>query len=427
MTVKASKALAVGRAHTDRTAPFSVPVLFWVAGTVSILTGFWRLWAVRDLLLAGDIGQGPVIAAVHLFTLGGLTMLMMGALYQLTPVLLNCDPVPAKRSVMQWGIYTAGVAFFVTGLNGTVPAALWIGGSGIMVGLAFFLVNMFQRFRQRQTWNITAWFFAASLFYLGLTAVMGALLVLRYITGWPSFADELPIHLAIALGGWFGLLVAGASYRLWAMFGRKHREPRYWRGTWTLANFSVLGLVFGDIGGWRWVTALGWVSQLVAFVLYSADIAEGGLFDHRTMKDPALRVLGPSIGFLAVWEILGSIALFGHYGGWWIPALFAYVLGWVGMTFLGFVQKILPFMVWLHRYAHTHGHGKMPRLDDIWRPSWAYGPLFGAASGVALLIIGWGVKSPALFTAGIALQMAAWLLLLAAGVKAMQGPHRLPE
>ena len=161
------KALAVGRAHTDKTAPFFVPVLFWVTGAVSILTGFWRLWAVRDLLLAEEIGQGPVIAAVHLFTLGGLTMLMMGALYQLTPVLLNCDPVPAKRSVSQWGIYTAGVAFFVTGLNGAGPAALWIGGSGIIVGLAFFLVNMFQRFRRRQTWNITAWFFAASLCYLG--------------------------------------------------------------------------------------------------------------------------------------------------------------------------------------------------------------------------------------------------------------------
>ncbi len=426
MKRNATKSLKIGRAYTQRTSRLVVPVLFWTTGAVGIMIGFWRLWAVRGLVLRGSVGQGRVIASVHLFTLAGFTMLMMGALYQLTPVLLNCEPVEVRYSTSQWAIYTLGILFFVMGLNCGWMSGLAMGGSGIVVGIAYFLVNLTGRIRLRTTWNITAWFFSAALTYLGLTLVMGGLLVLRYSTGSPSFSHEVPVHLTVALGGWFGLLVAGASYRLWAMFGRRHHEPRYWLWTWSFANVAVFFIVIGYTTV-LWLTDVGWIFQAAAFVSYCGDIAVAGLFDSRTMKDPALRTLMLSMAFLAVWEVLGSIAMLGHQGGLWIPALMAYGLGWVGMSFLGFVQKILPFMVWLHRYAHVHGRGKMPRLEDIWRPSWAYGPLFGAASGLTALLLAFWLKSSALFSLGIVLQILAWLLLLVMGVRAVRGPHRMPE
>lgn len=427
MTPRAVKNLKVGRAYTNRTARFSVPVLFWATGSLGIMAGLWRLWVVRGLLLRGSVGQGPVIASVHLFTLAGFTMLMMGALYQLVPVLLNCEPVPMRYSVAQWAIYTIGITLFVFGVNGHWMMELGLGGSGILTGVAFFLANLAGRIRQRTTWNITAWFFVAALGYLALTLVMGGLLVLRASTGNPTFANELPVHLTIALGGWFGLLVMGASYRLWAMFGRQHHEPRYWRWTWLATNLAVWVLVVGYLGAVWWLTAVGWSCQLGAFVFYGADIAAGGLFDRPTMKDPALRTLVPSLGFLVVWEALGSWAMFGHERSLWIPALLAYGLGWVGMSFLGFVQKILPFIVWLHRYAHVHGRGKMPRLEDIWRPSWAYGPMVACALGLGALLSADWLKSNVVFTAGVILQIVAWLLLLSRGVRAIRGPHRMPR
>lgn len=423
MNGTAIKRLKVGRPYTQRTAPLMVPGLFWVTGVLGMLVGFWRLWAVRRWVLLGTVGGGPVIASVHCFTLAGLTMVMMGALYQLMPVLLNCEPVAAKHAAGQWVLYTLGLIFFISGLNSGDEWALALGGSGILVGIGYFLLNMATRIRYRSTWNITAWFFATALVYLALTLVMGGLLVLRYSTGAPSFAEELAVHMTVALGGWFGFLVVGASYRLWAMFGRRHHEPKYWLGTWTLLNLAVIGIVLGDILVAPWVTDVGWGFQAAAFLVYVADIGLGGLFDRRTMQDPALRTIGASLIFLAVWEVLGTLALGRHHDTLWIPALLAYGLGWVGISFLGFVQKILPFMVWLHRYAHVRGQGKTPRLEDIWRPFWAYGPLGGAASGLAILLGAWGLDSQLLFNLGVALQTLAWLLLLVMGIKAVRGPH----
>ncbi len=239
---------------------------------------------------------------------------MMGAMYQLTPVLLNCEPVPARYSVDQWAIYTIGISLFVVGMNDHWLMGLGLGGSGIEVGIAFFLINLARRIRSRGTWNITAWFFVAALGYLAMTLIMGGLLVLRCTTGSPSFANALPLHLTIALGGWFGLLVTGASYRLWAMFGRRHHEPRYWSWTWVSANLAIVCLALGDILDAPAFTAIGWIVQLAAFAFYGADIAVGGLFDRRTMKDPALRTLVPSLVFLTAWEALGSLAIFDRQG-----------------------------------------------------------------------------------------------------------------
>ncbi len=84
-------------------------------------------------------------------------------------------------------------------------------------------------------------------------------------------------------------------------------------------------------------------------------------------------------------------------------------------------------MVWLHQYAHVRGRGKMPRLDDIWRPAWGYGPMLGAALGLAVLLLAYWQKSNGFFLLGIVLQMLAWIGLLLAGVKAVRGPHRKPE
>lgn len=421
------RGLKVGRANTNRTSPLLVPLIFWVAGTVAIMAGLWRLFVVRRLFLNGDVGAGRVIAAVHLFTLGGFTMVMMGALYQLVPVLLNTEPVRPRLATIQWAVYASGVVTFVVGMNDASTGAIGVGGIGLLLGIGFFVANVGGRFRLRKTFNITGWFFGSAIGYLAITLVLGGLLSVRYTSGAPSFGHELAIHLTVALGGWFGLLVMGTSYRLWAMFGRKHREPKQWRLTWLLVNLAVVALVAGDLTSWWWATLAGWLSQFAAFVTYVADIAAAGLFDSRTMRDAALRTVWPGTVFLAMWEVLGSMALFGHQPRLWIPALLCYGLGWVGMSFLGFVQKIVPFIIWLHRYAHVHGQGKMPRLDDIWRPDWAYPPMISATLGMVCLVVGLGIKNVAVFTTGIVFEILAWLVLAAAGVRAVGGPHQRPE
>jgi hypothetical protein len=419
--------MKVGRAHTDKTAPLFVPLLFWITGVFGILMGLWRLTTVAALLLRGLIGSGEVLGAVHSFTLAGFTMLMMGALYQLGPVLLNVAPVPTNRVFMQWSVYTLGLVGFLLGLLTGKSSLLEIGGVGVVLGILLFIGNVGERLWRRTTFNVTAWFFTSALAYLLLTVVMGGLLVIRYTTGHPSFPHEVPVHMTIALGGWFGLLVCGTSYRLWQMFGLKHQEPRYWLTTWGSINGAIILWIVGLISGAELVRWVGWLLQMVGFFTYLSAIVRAGMGDRRTMRDPALRTLVLSLASLGVFEVLGSWALVGHVERLWIGAWIAYGLGWIGLSFLGFAQKIVPFMIWLHRYAHVHGQGKMPRLEDIWRPKLAYPPMGAVGLGMAMLLLSIGDASPRLFRFGAYLIGLGWLFFLGAGIRSIMGPHRRPE
>ncbi|NMP23261.1 hypothetical protein [Sulfobacillus harzensis] len=419
--------LKVGRAHTDKTAPLLVPLLFWGTGVFGILVGLWRLTVVARPLLLGMVGAGSVLEAVHSFTLAGFTMVMMGALYQLIPVLLNVPPVPGYRAFVQWGVYTLGLIGFLLGLYTGRSWLLETGGVGVVLGILLFLGNVGGRLVQRTTFNVTAWFFVTALGYLLLTVMMGGLLVVRYTTGHPSFPHEVPVHMTIALGGWFGLLVSGTSYRLWAMFGLKHREPQHWFVTWALANGAIVLWAVSLVSGIEVLRVVGWLFQGAGFLVYVAAIVSAGLGDVRTMRDPALRTLLLSLGALGAFEVLGTWAIFGHAGHLWIPAWIAYGLGWVGMSFLGFAQKIVPFMIWLHRYAHVHGQGKMPRLQDIWRPGLAYPPMMAVGLGLLFMLLAFTMSSVWLLRLGGYLAGLGWLFLLGVGIRVVRGPHRRPE
>ncbi len=50
---------------------------------------------------------------------------------------------------------------------------------------------------------------------------------LCWITSHAVFGDDWEMHLTVAMGDGF-VLVVGISYRVWAMFGRRHHEPNHW-------------------------------------------------------------------------------------------------------------------------------------------------------------------------------------------------------
>jgi hypothetical protein len=418
--------LKVGRAYTDNTSVLGVPLIFWGTGALGILVGLLRLARESAHIVAGQVGSGAVIAVVHLFTLAGFTMVMMGALYQLNPVLLNCDPVPARRAWFQWALYVAGVSGFVEGMAANQLGWIVAGGVGLVLGIGAFLTNIAGRLRRRTTWNITMLYLTSGEFYLALVVIWGALLVWGYVGG-PDMDAQIPVHMTLALGGWLGFVVTGASLRLWAMFGLRHREPRYWLAVWLSGNAAILVLILGHLAQSSAVVWVGWLLQLGAAGGYIADVIQAGLFDRKLVKQPALLTAVPATAFLVIFEGLGTVAVVTGDSSWWIAALLAYGLGWVGLNFITFSQKLVPFLVWLHRYAHVHNRGKMPRLNDIWRPWWAYPLGVLATVGVFGVVLGVLLGVSRVITWGAGIEALAWLGLIIAGARAVAGPHRFPD
>src|SRR5579859_8054283 len=98
----------------NRGIPLSVPLSFLLTGAgMAALFGLLLPVVLPEAVLAPNFPH--VLAVVHLATLGWLTMIIMGASLQLTPV-ITVAPLRATRFIRwQYPLYGCGVAFLLCG------------------------------------------------------------------------------------------------------------------------------------------------------------------------------------------------------------------------------------------------------------------------------------------------------------------------
>ncbi|CAJ1002263.1 hypothetical protein [Brevibacillus aydinogluensis] len=86
----------------------------------------------------------------------------------------------------------------------------------------------------------------------------------------------------------------------------------------------------------------------------------------------------------------------------------AYLWGWVALTILGYLSKIIPFLWWTHKYGPRVGKEKIPAMADLLEDRYvAYGLALTAAS-LVMLIIGLGMDDAVLIHwSGAALSLSS--------------------
>ncbi|HMO53725.1 MAG TPA: hypothetical protein PJ994_04410, partial [Tepidiformaceae bacterium] len=99
-----------------------------------------------------------------------------------------------------------------------------------------------------------------------------------------------------------------------------------------------------------------------------------------------------SLGFLALTLVLGLAAAWGgalHRSDAPASLALAYgaagVVGWIGTALIGNSYKILPFLIWFHRYRPRMGQAPVPLVKDLVPEWWAQANL--ALHSVAALVI----------------------------------------
>ncbi len=69
--------------------PLSLPLRFFLAGLTGMAAALLVLIGHVGAVLRFQYGSAALLAATHLMTLGFVSMVMMGAMYQLVPVVFN--------------------------------------------------------------------------------------------------------------------------------------------------------------------------------------------------------------------------------------------------------------------------------------------------------------------------------------------------
>ncbi|CAB1128181.1 conserved membrane protein of unknown function [Candidatus Hydrogenisulfobacillus filiaventi] len=414
--------------NTENAPPLVLPMLFMVTGLAGFLGGLADLLVSGRDLLQFLFGAPAVLAAVHFFTLGFISMVMMGAMYQLVPVVMNTTVASVSLGYWHYAFYLVGVVLLITGLGVFAPVAMIVGGSSILIGAVLFLVNMARTMARARAWSLSGVFLVASLTYLAATVSFGWLLAWNFFHPWLGTGAHTPMlltHLSLGLAGWFSLTLMGVSYKLLPMFILSPGRAPAGRWVFGLLNAALLAVVAGTWVAPRTSLGVAGLLGLMGSIAYLVDVGVMVAERRRRQLDPAVRTALAGPVALALWWLLLAWALLVPSPGRWAAVFFLLFNGWLGLSLTGYLQKIVPFLVWLHRYGRGIGQGRLPRIKDLlperwsWQVAGLYGP--GLVAAVAALLAGSGP----LLAVGLGLEILGVIRLLVAVLAALWGKPRL--
>jgi cbb3-type cytochrome oxidase subunit 1 len=234
---------AVPKAPAAIAPSVTLPLRFMLTGVIALLVG--AAWLVaQPVMLATYHYNQNVIAVTHLFLLGWICSVVMGAMYQLVPVALETKLYSERLAKWQF-------VFHVVGFVGMVwMFRIWnmkqVGhfGSVMVFSVGLFVYNLVRTLARAPKWNVAAWAIAAALGWISVTVVAGlslaaakcdytsaltsssapvALLLqgCRSIAAFVARFDQIgAMHAHAHLGvlGFFVMLIVGISYKLVPMF-----------------------------------------------------------------------------------------------------------------------------------------------------------------------------------------------------------------
>ncbi|HEU0026507.1 MAG TPA: hypothetical protein VFQ25_05265 [Ktedonobacterales bacterium] len=413
--------------------PLWLPLPFLLTGVLgAALFGAVLPFVAPQALLAP--GFPHVLALVHTVTLGWLTMTIMGASLQLAPVIL-VSPLRATRLARaQYPVYVLGVALLIGGFWTMNIPLLITGGSLVVLAVAHYVVILGVTIARATTRPLTARYFAAAMVYLLIVVSLGFTAALNFQFGFLGAGVErlLLAHITAGVVGWLTCTLIGVSYTLTRMFALVHdHADDLGRRVFLLLNAGIVGLAAGFGFGWTWLQAVGGLSLIAAVWLFAYDYRRMLRARKRKPLDVTQFHAIAAVGYLVVTITAGvAVALL---GGGRQPVLVALglaaLVGWLGQSTLGYLYKIVPFLIWQSRYGPLVGRQKVPLMRDLIHQRAALLSFWLINGGLALAL------ACALLNWAIPLQVAAAILgvglvVVAAnviGVVVPRVPHPQPS
>ena len=393
---------------------------------------------------------------VHMVTIGWLSLLMCGALFQFVPVLI-AQPLRGGRLVLPALIcLLSGLAFLLAGflqLAGTIDTDLpLLAIAGMLLPVGFLLVvGVLVGTLLRANLTLPARFVAAGLACVLVTVTLGALFALLLSGFLPALAGldfrthALPVHIAVGLGGWLTFTAIGVSYRLLPMFmlspdgERASSRVVWWSGIAALVLIALASPIVAMVERTGFMatpdtaTGLAAALGLVSLILYGVDLAF--FYRHRKRRVIELNSRAAQGAFLAL--ILSALLLLallatGTLGQHIGALLYLVAFGWLTGLGLSQLYKIVPFLTWLECYGPVMGKKPTPRVQDLVVEGrdrvWFALYFLGVLSGTGALL----VNQPDVFRFAAGATLLATLaivveLVLARRLYNVEDGKRLPE
>lgn len=375
------------------------------------------------------------LAMVHTLTIGWLTLLMFGALFQFVPV-ITARVLPSQI----WPLVTligveSGLALMIIGFlalgRGDAATLLLPAGGGlvtlaVLAGAAALLVPLIAK----RPAPLSARFVFAGLGFLLLTVFLGLAFAVALTVPalgprlGPGLAlllgDGLGDHVLAGIGGWFTLTAIGVSYELLPMFMLAPHDRGALgvavlvsgAGGFFLAFAAGLGgLIFPGGGVWL-AEQIGRLAIVLALGLYLIDVVR--LYRSRRRRQIELHNRAAIAAFVALglaMLLAVGAAAYGQMASLAPTLLLLLLLGWLSGLGVTQLYKIMAFLAWLSRYGSKLGRHPVPRVQDLVNEPGSRGIFVLYFASVAVAAIAAMFDWPEVMRAALALTLLAVALL----------------
>ena len=336
--------------------------IFFVTSLILYLIGMiYGIGVIPDLVVQESVRSTQGWMLAHIFILGWVSMLAMGASFQLVQVILNAKLFSRMLGYFHFGFYTAGLVILLRAFHSGISQQIAVGGILVSIGVLLYLFNMGMTLLKQRKWNVYVFGMTLSLFSFLITVIFGVLIGISGSTSWASNQYELlfETHLWIGIGGWISAFIITYSLKLIPMFcisRKKVSGDGYW----------IIGLL--HFGVWLKICTL-WLKiaplAYVAYLLLFASVLLLLRFVYRVRrksKPPggtvsiALLLLPLTALLLLLWLVADRFT---------IAFVYFLILGWFSTTIFSYLSKIVPFLWWAYRF-HTKWQKKNKiQLSDM--------------------------------------------------------------
>ncbi len=398
--------------------PRLLPVLYFAVAHTALLTAFGAV-TLDPRAFSGFFYHARMLAAVHLVTLGWITLSILGSLYVVGPVALRMRLRARRADYVAFAAVVIGIIgmtghFWIASYSGMAWSALLV-----VTGILFVGVKTIAAMRTAPLPAAVRAHLAAAFANVAGAGTLGILIgfdkVYHFLPGF--VLTNVFAHAHLAAIGWASMMVVGVAYRLLPMVlpAQMPSGPRLWI-TVVLIEAGVAGL-FVDLlrqGRLSWLFAPIIVGGFCAFIAQVAWMRA-----HPRSRPPGLPSPDPAVlhamtafAWLVVAALLGIWLTLAPQSEAMLRVATVYgVLGLVGFLaqmVVGMEGRLLPLFAWYWAYANTGYKGPVPAPHEMpWR---------GAQDAIFLLWLA-GVPALALSLAfdKAAIVRAAAACLLVAG------------
>ncbi|MFQ5698685.1 MAG: hypothetical protein ACE5IL_10435 [Myxococcota bacterium] len=368
----------------DQAPPLAIPLSFFGLAPCAVggAAGVLLFYGAQSLVTPWS----PVtLCLTHLGTLGLLTSVMFGALYQMTPVVAG-SRIPGVRLAHAVHVGLAlGVLFLCWGFARGSVAAIYVAAGLLAPAFLLFLIPVGVALARTATRDETV---------LGMTGAVTALFLAATLGLWMAhgfaglhFPGPRPlwlrVHMTVALLGWVGGLITAISWQVLPMFYLARTvQLGTKRAIQALTGIGVVGplgvllsySVEGAREDWRSAFLYAGLAALPAALgvwgihpLVSLRSLAGR---RRRRRDATLLFWYAGLSVAPGVALCAAAAVVWEDPRWELLLGWLAIWGWAGMIIHGMLSRIVPFLVWFHRFAPRVGSGPVPSMRALLPDRW---------------------------------------------------------